>query len=856
MLWGMYNGYRVGLVQTIDDLTSVRRLFEAYPKTIVGGDTETTGLCYLNDHVVGVCLSGGRSYSKSDYCGFYLPIRHAGYMSNLPVDAVFDLVQWVLDNRTTFWWNRNFDFSMIEKEGVRVPFVGQSHDIQAMAHEVYNEKYPRLKDFAKRLFKFQTIEFSDNNAKNNNFGCFADDTEFLTPLGFRRFDAISEGQRIAQYNPVTGGLEFVVPTRRYSYTVQSTTHLQGAFVDSLMTDNHRVYLVDTASALGRPTCEALEDGYCCEAWSLYGRDSLSVRVGTTGLVGRPYRAFYSLPTFSGGVQQVRSASFWALCGLLVGGCHAMVDNTMLIGVSTGSAASCISSILDQLGYPYKTFSLGFEIQLPAAFSSWFLRNFTRGGATRLPLFLRTRSQRERRFFLRGFLWSMGCLPSESSLRGSSYCWTLEERLHEDLSCLLTGLGIAHTTRCLGLCSYEYTFASGPIEKLSAAGWSREGASRVVCFSVPSSLLIVRRRGKTFISGNSTDPETTFVYAAADPLITTLCGLKIWSDYSQVHKIYATDNLCGEAVRRLTQEEIFLDFTFLKEELMRASQSTEDVRMQIYQFVGYPFNINSNREVVDALSRFVTLTVRTKSGGFKIDKEILASIDHPLAKLLLSYSGWSTYQKFVEKMSSWAGTQVRFNYNTVVALTGRLSSSASEGNNYYKAYNATNCPKVEVKGYLHEDPLLGFKLTETADGCLTKDGSPIRMKTKAGLRKAFIPNPQGQEGEWVMLGCDYCVHPDTIVTTQEYGRCRIGDLVGKDVNVLTPYGYRKAVNVHHTELRQCVVITLADGHKLTCSREHRLWVRRDGVDCWVQVKDLRGDEYVYTDSDVCQPEICL
>ena len=42
MLWGMYNGYRVGLVQTIDDLTSVRRLFEAYPKTIVGGDTETT----------------------------------------------------------------------------------------------------------------------------------------------------------------------------------------------------------------------------------------------------------------------------------------------------------------------------------------------------------------------------------------------------------------------------------------------------------------------------------------------------------------------------------------------------------------------------------------------------------------------------------------------------------------------------------------------------------------------------------------------------------------------------------------------------------------------------------------------
>ena len=856
MLWGSYNGYRVGLVQTVDDLMWVRELFASHPKIIVGCDTETTGLDYINDHIVGVCLSGGRSYSKSDYCGFYLPVRHAGYMSNLPVSAVLDLVQWVLANRTTFWWNRNFDFSMLEKEGVVLPFVGQSHDIQAMAHEVYNEKYPRLKDFAKRLFKFQTIEFSDNNAKNNNFGCFAADTEFLTPLGFRRFDDIREGQCIAQYNPITGGLEFVVPTRRYSYTAHSTTHLQGAFVDSLMTDNHRVYLADTTSVRGRSTYEALGDGCCCEAWSLYGRGSFSVRVGTAGLVGRPYRAFYSLPCFSGGVQQVRSTSFWALCGLLVSGCRTMVDNAMTVVVSTSGAASYISSILDQLGYPYKTFSLGFELQLPAAFDSWFLRNFTRGGATRLPLFLRTRSQRERRFFLRGFLWGMGCLPSESSLRGYSYCWTLEERLHEDLSCFLTGLGIAHTTRCLGLYSYEYTFASGTVEELSADSWSREGASRVVCFSVPSSVLVVRRRGKTFISGNSTDPETTFVYAAADALITTLCGLKLWSDYPQVHKIYATDNLCGEAVRRLTQEEIFLDFNFLHEELQRASQSTEDVRMRIYQFVGYPFNINSNREVADALSRFVTLTVRTKSGGFKIDKEILSAIDHPLAQLLLSYSSWSTYQQFVAKMASWVGTPVRFNYNTVVALTGRLSSSASAGNSYYKAYNATNCPKVEVKGYLHEDPLLGFRLSETADGSLLKDGVPVRMKTKAGLRKAFIPNPPGAAGEWVMLGCDYCVHPDTIVITRERGRCRIGDIVGADVHVLTPYGYRKASNIHTTGLRQCVVVTLADGHRLTCSPEHRLWVRRDSVDCWVRVKDLRGDEYVYTDSDSCSPELCL
>lgn len=854
MLWGSYNGYRVGLVQTVADIASLRKLFSE-TSTIIGCDTETTGLCYLKDHIVGLCLAGGKSYSKNDYCGFYLPVRHAGYPANLPLSEVLDLAQWVISNRTTFWWNRSFDFSFLEKEGVQMPFVGGSHDIQVMAHEVYNEKYPALKDFAKRLFKFQTIEFSENNAKNNNFGCFAEDTEFLTPLGFRRYDAIRAGQKIAQYNPVTGGLEFVRPTAEYSYSVDSMLHLEGAYVDSLMTDNHRVYLPDTVMGVERPTFERLEAGCCCQAWSLYGHGGLSIKIGTAGTVGRPFRKAYTIISGVGESCSIFSSTLWVLCGLILGGCHALVQDKLYFGTADTAALSYITAVFDQLGYRYRVVSLSVEVELPRAVATWFRINFQRSGVSRIPLFLHSLSQRERRFFLRGFLWGMWGVPSESHLRGQQMLWVSLEKLSRDFTWLLSGLGIAHTVKAVGSAAYQYCFSDSETEELSGTSWSRAGSGRVVCFSVPSSLLLVRRHGRTFVSGNSTDPETTFVYAAADPLITTLCGLKIWNDYPQVHKIYATDNLCGEAVRRVTKEEIHLDYTFLRQELIRASQQTENTRMQIYQLVGYPFNIDSNREAADALSRFVTLTVRTKSGGFKVDKEVLASIDHPLAKLLLTYSAWGTYQKFVEKMASWEGTPVRFNYNTVVAITGRLSSSESKGNSYYKAYNATNCPKIEVKGYLHADPKLGFCLTEDADGCIMQDGAPVRAKTKAGLRKAFVPAPGGEEGDWVMLGCDYCVSPDTVVITRA-GEQRVGDLVGSSVEVLTPYGWRLATNIHNTGLRDAVELELTTGEHLICSTTHRLWVNKHGIDCWVQAGLLDGTEYVYTIKDKVFPTICL
>lgn len=424
MLWGTFNGYKVGLVQSLSDLDYIRA--DLHANIVAGLDSETTSLSFVHGRVVGVCIATGKTYSKDDYCGYYIPIRHVGYHANLPVDLVIAFVQYVVDNYMTMWWNRSFDFSMLELDGFKAPFVGKTHDVQFMAHEIFNERYPKLKVFAKRLFGFKTIDFEDNNAVNGNFG-------------------------------------------------------------------------------------------------------------------------------------------------------------------------------------------------------------------------------------------------------------------------------------------------------------------------------------------SLDPAVSFIYAAADPLITTLCGLRIWSDYPHIRQIYPLDNESGEAVRRLAKADILLDYDFLDQEVIRTSARMEDVRQRIYQLVGYVFNISSEDDKADALSRFVTLTVRTKSGKFKTDKNVLATIDHPLAKLMLEYNALSTYlRSFVSKMASWRHRQipVHINYNLVVALTGRMSSSGSEGNDFYVPFNGQNCPKVSLKMYLHTDPLIGYCLKHEAEGAVCDEsGKPIKYKTKGGLRDAFLANPPGED-DWVMVGNDY------------------------------------------------------------------------------------------------------
>lgn len=366
----LYNGYKLYLIESVEEFKYIRGTLNE--KVAVGFDTETTGLSYLSDRIVGICIACGKSYSQKDYRGFYLPIRHNGYENNLPIEEVVKLSQEIIDKYVTWWWNRNYDATMLEFEGIEFPCIGKTNDAQCLAHLVKNDRMPALKNFVQDYLHFQVQHYEDNGAEGNSFA-------------------------------------------------------------------------------------------------------------------------------------------------------------------------------------------------------------------------------------------------------------------------------------------------------------------------------------------NTDPTVSFVYAAADPLITTLIARKLWTDYPYTHKIYPLDNKFADVMRRIMYKaDLYFDRDIIKVLYDQNAKELASVRNKIFTTAGYTFKLNSNRDKAEALSRFVTLTVKTAKGDFKVDKEVLAEIDHPMAKLLLQYARLEKYRSsYLEKMMV-LNNPFKINYQHCNAETGRLSSGGSKGNPFFAPLNVQNFPKVEMFKYLHRD----------------------------------------------------------------------------------------------------------------------------------------------------------
>lgn len=167
MKTSLYNGYKVNLIETLDDIEEFKK--HLHSNILVGVDTETHGLTYAPKQIVGYCFSTGENYSPNSYQGYYFPIRHL-FGNNLDENLIQELAQYILDNYKTVFWNRPFDAFQMEQDGIKIPFIGKTSDAQIMAHLAFSESYPALKSYAKKLLKFNVIEFEDNNAKNHDFG--------------------------------------------------------------------------------------------------------------------------------------------------------------------------------------------------------------------------------------------------------------------------------------------------------------------------------------------------------------------------------------------------------------------------------------------------------------------------------------------------------------------------------------------------------------------------------------------------------------------------------------------------------------------------------------------------------------
>lgn len=164
------------------------------------------------------------------------------------------------------------------------------------------------------------------------------------------------------------------------------------------------------------------------------------------------------------------------------------------------------------------------------------------------------------------------------------------------------------------------------------------------------------------------------------------------------------------------EGIRLDTSILEQMSRDLSNRLEELKRQIYEHVGHPFNVDSPRQLATVLFDELKLpVVRNTKTGRSTDAETLEALawQHPVAQLIKEYRELgklkNTYVDTLPEMVSRRTGRIHASFNQTAAVTGRLSSS---------------------------DPNL--------------QNIPIRTEIGQQIRKAFVPS----DADHVLLTADY------------------------------------------------------------------------------------------------------
>lgn len=105
------------------------------------------------------------------------------------------------------------------------------------------------------------------------------------------------------------------------------------------------------------------------------------------------------------------------------------------------------------------------------------------------------------------------------------------------------------------------------------------------------------------------------------------------------------------------------------------------------------------------------------------------------------------------------------------------------------------------------------------------------------------------GEICHMGCSFCVHPSTLVETDD-GFKKIEDMkVGEQVRGVVPtgmVGFHQVVETHRKYVCQdIIVVDLPDGSVLKLTADHKVYVSDRG---WVEAGDLKEGDDLIMESD--------
>jgi DNA polymerase I-like protein with 3'-5' exonuclease and polymerase domains len=318
-------------------------------------------------------------------------------------------------------------------------------------------------------------------------------------------------------------------------------------------------------------------------------------------------------------------------------------------------------------------------------------------------------------------------------------------------------------------------------------------------------------------------ETLAPYAAADAHYTLLLFKMLYPTVMQhddLRALLKNEIQLSYTLFEIEDHGVKIDVPYLKSLEPKFAALISEAEQEIHTAVGYPFNINSNEELIRALrTAGVQLLKLTKKGQekvrkgetpleteYSVDKEVLEHLaaTHEFAAKIQDYRTkqklLNTYvRNIVDVVDSAHFLHSTFNPNV---STGRMSS---------REPNIQNIPGKDLD-----------------------------------IRRAFtVPEEIGHEGagsdEFVFVFADYCLAEGTLVDTPKgptpIEALRTGDLVFTYNHDTARPDCSKICAVKFTGTLPTLVVMLDNGERVRCTPNHR-WLLADGTECLA--KDLKPD----------------
>ena len=225
--------------------------------------------------------------------------------------------------------------------------------------------------------------------------------------------------------------------------------------------------------------------------------------------------------------------------------------------------------------------------------------------------------------------------------------------------------------------------------------------------------LIGAKGKNQLSMRSVNLEKITDYAAEDADITfkikTILEKEIQKNKFE-DLFYNIEMPLMRVLVGMEKSGVLIDDFALKQSSEILTKHFFYIEKEIHQLAGFEFNVNSARQVGEALFehlKIVEKTKKTKTGQYSTNEEILENLrsKHPIVGKILEYRGLkkllSTYIDALPALINRKTGKVHTSFNQTVTSTGRLSSTNpnlqnipirdAQGREIRKAFIAdTNC----------------------------------------------------------------------------------------------------------------------------------------------------------------------